>query len=571
MANTSKSSSSKITTPEKTASQPEKAAQVTGWRKWAPLVFLALALTIIIIDTTILNVSLKAIIEELDTDIQKIQWVITIYSLTLAALTITGGRLGDLFGRKRIFMIGAGLFAVGSLIAALSQNVAMLLIGESIIEGIGAAMMMPATASLLLSTYEGRDRGLAFGVWGGIAGAAATIGPLVGGYLTSTFTWRWGFLINIFVVAALLIGSYIYVKESRDREHKPSLDIVGVLLTSLGLLSIVFGVIESSSYGWWEMKRDFVIGNTIVWGGNISFVPFVIAIGIILLGLFVWWERRLEARGGTPLVTLGIFKNRQFSAGVFTTAVLSLGQLGLFLVLPIFWQAVKGLDAFETGLVGLPMSLTMLVVAPLSAMLLNWFTPKRIIQAGLAINLLAIWMMRSSFAVDATWLTMLPSLVVFGIGMGLSMAQISNVTLSAVPIHLAGEGSGVNGTMRQIGSSFGAAIIGAVLLSAVTANFGSLIQDSSTLPPQLKPVLAQITESPEAASAIEFGGAEGINQILANVIPGQIPPAIDAEIAKLSKQSLVDASKTAMEYTLFFGFLGFLSAALLVNKRAEGH
>jgi EmrB/QacA subfamily drug resistance transporter len=556
--------------PTKTINQ-QSTQPKTWWQTWAPLIFLALALAIIIIDTTILNVSLKAIIGDLDTDLQKLQWVITAYSLTLAALTITGGRMGDLFGRKRMFMVGAGLFALGSLIAALSVNVGMLLFGEAIVEGIGAALMMPATASLLLSTYEGRASGVAFGVWGGIAGAAATIGPLVGGYLTTAFTWRWGFLINIFVAAALLIGSYIYVKESRDVEHKPTLDWVGVALSSLGLLAVVFGVIESSSYGWWSMKKDFVIGNTIIWGGHTSFVPFVIILGLILLAIFIWWERRMEKSGKLPLVTLRIFKNRQFSAGVFTTAILSLGQLGLFLVLPIFWQAVKGLDALHTGLVGLPMSLTMLVVAPASAMLLKWFTPKRIIQVGLLINMIAILVMRESFAIDATWQSMTPAMVLFGIGMGLTMAQISNLTLSAVPMDLAGEGSGVNGTMRQVGSSLGAAIIGAALLSAVTANFGSNIESSTVLPPQLKPVLTTVTDSPEAASVIEFGGAAGLNQILSKIIPGQIPPVVDAELLSISQRSLVDAAKEAMLYTFVFGLLGFISAFFLVNKRAEGH
>lgn len=537
------------------------------WLKWAPLTFLALALAIIIIDTTILNVSLKAIIDDLHTDIQKLQWVITAYSLTLAALTITGGRLGDLFGRKRMFMVGALLFAIGSLIAALSINVGMLLVGESLVEGVGAALMMPATASLLLSSYQGKDRGIAFGVWGGIAGAAATIGPILGGYLTSTFSWRWGFLINIFVVAALLLGSYVYVKESRDVEEKPALDWIGVILSAMGMLAVVFGVIESSSYGWWQMKKDFVVNGWVIWGGAISFVPFTIALGLVLLGVFVWWERRVELRGQTPLVSLRLFKNRQFSSGVFTTAILSLGQLGLFLVLPIFWQAVKGLDAFHTGLVGLPLSLSMVVVAPLSAVLLKWFTPKRIIQTGLVINLISLVVMRQSFSVDATWQSMAPSLILFGIGMGLVMAQISNLTLSAVSVQMAGEASGVNGTMRQVGSSFGAAIIGAVLLSAISTNFAAGINDSRIIPQGIKPALAEAVSSPEQTSAIEFGGGPTLSQN----IQGQIPAGIGAEIKQIGQQSLVDASKTAMDYTLGFAVLGLLSAFLLPNKRAEGH
>src|SRR5438132_12467585 len=189
----------------------------TPLRKWGNLLVLSLALAIIIIDTTRLNVSLSALIRELHTNLQSLQWVISAYSLTLAALTVTGGRKGDLFGRKRMFKLGAFVFAVGSFIASISRSVPVLLLGESIIEGIGAALMMPATASLLVSKYRGHDRAIAFGVWGGVAAAASAIGPILGGFFTTHYSWRWGFRINIFVCAALLIGS-VLVEDTQPRE-----------------------------------------------------------------------------------------------------------------------------------------------------------------------------------------------------------------------------------------------------------------------------------------------------------------------------------------------------------------
>jgi MFS family permease len=198
-------------------------------RKWGSLIVLSLALAIIIIDTTILNVSLSTIIKDLHTDIQSIQWVITIYSLILAAFTITGGRLGDFFGRKKMFMFGAAIFAVGSFVASISHHLAPLLIGEAVIEGFGAALMMPATASLLVANFRGRDRAVAFGIWGGIAAASAAIGPIIGGFLTTHYTWRWAFRINVFIAAILIIGS-ILIKESRDEAEKPEIDFPGVIL-----------------------------------------------------------------------------------------------------------------------------------------------------------------------------------------------------------------------------------------------------------------------------------------------------------------------------------------------------
>src|SRR6266550_7372690 len=206
-------------------------------RKWAPLPVLSLALAIIIIDTTLLNVSLSTLIRELHTNLQSLQWVISAYSLMLAALTVTGGRMGDLFGRKRMFKLGAIIFALGSMIASVSRSVPVLLLGESIIEGVGAALMMPATASLLVSKYRGHDRAIAFGIWGGVAAAASAIGPILGGFLTTHFSWRWGFRINLFVVALLLIGSMI-IDDRQERAGK-GIDWIGVLLSAAGLFFVV--------------------------------------------------------------------------------------------------------------------------------------------------------------------------------------------------------------------------------------------------------------------------------------------------------------------------------------------
>src|SRR4051812_41539727 len=197
---------SKVEQPFPIEEEQITASTLDSIKKWGSLLVLSLALAIIVIDTTLLNVSLSTIIRELKTDIQSMQWVISAYSLTLAALTITGGRLGDLLGRKRMFIVGAIFFAAGSYLASISHSVGMLVWGESIIEGIGAALMMPATSSLIVSNYKGHDRAIAFGVWGGIAAAALAIGPILGGYLTTHFSWRWGFRINLFVVVALLIG-----------------------------------------------------------------------------------------------------------------------------------------------------------------------------------------------------------------------------------------------------------------------------------------------------------------------------------------------------------------------------
>ncbi|CAN5148175.1 MFS transporter [soil metagenome] len=527
-------------------------------KKWGSLVVLGLALAIIIIDTTLLNVSLSTIIREFHTDIQSIQWVITAYALVLAALTITGGRIGDLFGRKKMFMLGAIIFAVGSVVASISHSVGTLLIGESIIEGVGAALMMPATASLLVANFHGKERGIAFGVWGGIAGASSAIGPILGGYLTNNYSWRWGFRINVFVVALLLIGS-ILIKESHDTKEKPTLDVLGVFLSAFGLLGIVFGVIESSSYGWLKAKDAFTIfGHTFASGG-VSFVPFSIIIGIILLVSFFIWEGRVEKRGQTPLVSLGLFKNRVFTAGVVTTAVVSLGQVGLIFALPVFLQSVLKLDALQTGIAMLPLSVALLIAAPLSGFLSHKVSPKYLILGGLLLDIIAMFVLRNSLSVWASTSDLALGLAMYGAGMGLVMAQISNLTLSAVPVYQAGEASGVNNTLRQVGSTFGSAIIGAILISSLSSNMIKEINNDLFIPAAAKSQIIKAVS--QQTSNVEFGGGAKVDS--------SVPKVIVDQISAIGKKATVESARESMLYAALFAFLGLFAAFFLPNKHAE--
>lgn len=525
-------------------------------RKWGSLVVLSLALAIIIIDTTILNVALGTIIRDFKTTIQSIQWVITAYSLTLAALTITGGRLGDLLGRKRMFMAGAVIFAIGSFIASISTNVPTMVAGEAIIEGIGAALMMPATASLLISTFRGRERAIAFGVWGGIAGASSAVGPILGGWLTSNFSWRWGFRVNILVVLVLLIGS-VLIKESRDTEEKPKLDFVGVILSAIGLLSLVFGFIEASQYGWWKAKETFMAFGHAFQFGDLSIVPVSIFAGIIILILFFWWEQRVQNKGNTPLVSLKLFKNRQFSSSSLTTAVMSLGLSGLVFSLPVFLQAVRQLDAFHTGLTLLPLSLTVLVISPIAGFLGHKFPPKYIIMAGMLINSISYLILRHGLSTTSTEWSIAPGLIIFGLGMALVMSQINNLALSAVSVQEAGEASGVLNTLRQVGSTLGSAIIGSILLTTLSTNLVSGVEKSTVIPEQAKTQIADSIGS--QTSNVEFqGGAQ---------LPASVPQSVKDEIVSIGHKATVDANKRALSYGAFFAFIGFITSFFLPKKK----
>ena len=530
------------------------AAEETGLRKWGSLLVLSLALAIIIIDTTLLNVSLSTLIHELHTTLQSLQWVISAYSLTLAALTVTGGRLGDLFGRKRMFVAGAIIFAIGSFIASISRNVPTLLAGESIIEGIGAALMMPATASLLVTKYRGHDRALAFGIWGGVAAAASAIGPIVGGFLTSHYSWRWGFRINVVVVAILVAGSLV-IDDTTERSGK-SIDWSGVLLSALGFFFLVFGIIESETYGVWQARKPFPLFQL----GDVSIAPLAVAAGLIVLTLFALWEWRLEQRGGTPIVSMRIFTNRQFVSGATVVAILMLAQNGVIFSLPVFLQSVKGFDAFHTGLALLPMSIMLLIVSPAAAVLTKHIPPKRLVQLGLAINVVALFILHAALTPNMAATGLIPGLAVYGLGMGMVMSQINNLTLSSVPVREAGEASGVTNTFRQIGAALGAAILGAVLISTILANLESGLAGSARIPQQAKQQIdAMLRHDP---SSLAFGG---------DALFAHLPDGTRSEMMELRRDATTLANRKALLYGAAFAFLGLLVSIILPNRAVSEH
>ncbi|HTL39487.1 MAG TPA: MFS transporter [Methylomirabilota bacterium] len=516
--------------------------------KWVPLLVMSLALAIIILDTTILNVTLRTIIQDLHTNIQSIQWVITAYALMLAAFTITGGRLGDLFGRKKMFVLGAIIFAVGSFMTSIAHSVSFMILGEAIIEGIGAALMLPATSSLLRSTYKGRDLSVAFGIWGGIVAGAAALGPVIGGWFTTHYTWRWAFRINVFVALVLVLSS-VLISEYRETEEKPDLDFLGVILSALGMLSLVFGFIQSSTYGWFHAKSPLVVFGRVINLGGLSATPIFILLGLIILGLFLYWEDVREKSGETPLISLNLFKNSIFMTGSAVSAILALGQSGLSFSVPIYLQSVLKLNPIQTGVAMVPMTAFILVSAPLSSFLAKFMTPKRIIQIGILLDLISFIVLRQSLHLGANQWALAPGFVLFGFGMGLIFGQATNLTLSAVSVEQSGEASGVTNTFRSLGQTLGSAILGAVLISTLGVNIVAGINASSVIPAQMKPAIAQAVSG--QTSNIEFGNGADLGS-------SQIPDRIANEITTISHQATIDASKATLSYGILFILLTFL-------------
>ena len=544
--------------------------------QYSSLAVLCLAIAIIVIDGTVLNVSINDITKALNTDLKSIQWAITSYSLVIASLTILGGRIGDLFGRKRMFVLGAIIFGIGSLMTAFSQDINMLILGWSVVEGVGAALMVPASSALIISNFEPKDRGKAFGIYGATAGVASAIGPILGGFLTTNYGWRWAFGINIFVVAALVISSRVLKGYNPEEKPKINLDIPGVLLSSLGLASLSYGIIESSTYGWINAKKAWdIFGQSITLPGNLSVSLYGIAIGLVMLIAFVYWEYITEKKGNQPLITLSIFKSRVFTIGNLVTSVLFAGFTGIITFgIALFYQKILWLSAFDSGIGLIPLSLGIFLMAPFSSRLTRLLAPKRIIQIGLGTVLIASIMLYFAISESATRITMIPPLLIFGLGFGVMISQLSSITLSATSKELAGAASGIYGTVREVGRTFGSAIIGAVFLATLTSTLITGIENDTNIPSPVRSQLATNIKNADSNNKSDSEDCKPAN--LSSRSTPQTPKekvaqAVQDEICNNTKTAIVAGNKEAIKYTGVFTGVAFVLSLFLPRKKETPH
>jgi EmrB/QacA subfamily drug resistance transporter len=321
-------------------------------RRWYALLILSLSLTLVIMDATIVNVAIPSITQDFDSTFRDAEWVNTIYSLVYAATLILWGKIGDQYGRRLLFMIGVVLFGLGSALVGASSSIEMLITMRAV-QGIGAAILSPSTLSIVTTTFRGKERGIAFGIWGATAGVAAALGPLLGGWMVDNASWRWAFYINIPIVIAAFVGSLWAIRESRDHTTRRYFDVVGTILGGLGLAGVVFGIIEGQAYGWWKPDDQFTVLGWDWPSDSISIVPVAIGVGAVLLALFTWYELFLQRRGKEPLFEFPLLKYRSFRYGMITGLIVNLGEIGILFAMSLFLQGTKGLSAFETG-VALP-------------------------------------------------------------------------------------------------------------------------------------------------------------------------------------------------------------------------
>jgi EmrB/QacA subfamily drug resistance transporter len=440
--------------------------------RWVTLAIVLLSAFIVVLDNTVLNVAIPTILRDFHTTLPALEWVVTGYALTFATLLIIGGRLGDIYGHRRIFIIGAALFGVGSLIASVSTSVPQLILGEAIIEGIGASLMLPATLALLSGTFHGRERATAFAAWGASAGVAAACGPVVGGFLTSNYSWRWSFRINVIIAPLAIIGAFVFMRDNVSTRRRVKIDVLGALFVATGMFLFVFALSEGGTYGWLTPVEKFSIAGRVVWPASrsVSIMPIVFVVALAILCGFYFVERSKERRNAAPLFEFAHLKLKSYRYGLLTGLVLAMGQLGLSFVLPVFLQDGKHLSAARNGLWLLPTGLFVIIGAQVGGRLIHKVGATVVVRMGLVLYAIGVALVLRSIDLNLTVWGLFPGLACYGAGIGFAGAQLTNVVLSEIPNESSGVASGANTTVRQVGSALGVAVIGSLLTAQTTSH-----------------------------------------------------------------------------------------------------
>ena len=409
-------------------------------RKWWTLAAVAFGLFMIMLDNTVVNVALPSIQEDLGTDLSELEWIVAGYALTFAALMLTGGKLADLLGRRLIFVVGLAVFTLSSLACGLAETPDVL-IGARIVQGVGAALMNPATLSIISATFPPQQRGMAIGIWAGVSALALAIGPLVGGLLTEHASWNWIFFINVPVGVVAIAASFVLIDETKDTSEVQRLDLPGLLASAVGLFSLTYALIEANTYGWTS--------------GRIL-IAFAVA-AVALVG-FVLLERHQRV----PMLDLSLFRDRTFAGANSVMLLVALAMFGVFFFVSLYMQNILGYSAVQAGAAFLPMTVLIVLIAPIAGKASDLIGSRWMMAVGM--TLLAVQLFYfSTLGIEESYWGLLPAMLVGGVGMALVMTPSAAAAMSGVPVDKAGVGSAVLNSARQVGGSIGIALIGAIL------------------------------------------------------------------------------------------------------------
>jgi EmrB/QacA subfamily drug resistance transporter len=522
--------------------------------RWGPLAVLAAAQFVMVLDQAVMNVSISQLVIDLDTSVTTIQGVITLYSLVMAMCMVTGGKIGDLIGRRRAFIVGLLIYAAGSTVTAIAPNVMVLAVGWSVLEGVGAGLVLPALAALIAGTYSGHDRAVAYSVIGGVAGAGIAVGPIVGGWATTELSWRVVFVGEVVIILVVLL----FVRVLRDAPSdgpRPRLDLVGALLSALGLGLVVLGVLQAGTWGW------IVPANSPVEPFGFALTPFVVGAGAFTLWLFVGWQRRRERTHTDPLVHLDLFRIASLNAGLQSFLAQNLILMGIFFTIPLYLQLVLGLNAFETGIRMLPVSVAMLLAAVAGARLALRFPVRGMVRTGFgSVALAALWLLTTvQPTLDEARFAVAMGLL--GVGLGLIASQLGNVVQSSVDASGRSEAGGLQWTAQQFGASLGVALIGAIVLSGLVGNFVATVDENPDIP-------VAVTEQVGLAVSgdVSFVTSE---QVRTAAVDAGIEPAVVDELVTDYEGAQLFALKMGLLVCAFLAFAALLATRHLPSRASS--
>jgi MFS family permease len=499
------------------------------------------------LDTSVMNVAIATVAEDVGTTVTGIQTAITMYTLVMAAFMITGGKIGQIIGRKRAFAIGSVIYGCGSFTTAIAPNLPVLLVGWSLLEGIGACLILPAIVALVANNFGRSDRPRAYGLVASAGAIAVAAGPLIGGLFTTYASWRWVFAGEVLIVVVILILTRRVVDTPGDRDVK--LDLVGTALSALGLGLIVYGVLRSGSWGLVTPKA-----NAPDWLG-LSPVLWLMTGGGLLLLLFLSWEDHLIARGREPLINLPRLRNPVLRGGLTAFMFQYLLQAGLFFVVPLYLSVALGLSAIATGVRLLPLSVTLLLAAVGVPRMFPQVSPRLIVRAGFLALLAGIVVMLALLDVGSgpeivTW-----PMLLAGLGVGALASQLGALTVSSVPDERSGEVGGLQNTVTNLGASIGTALAGAVLISALTTSFFTNLADNPAVPDQ---VVEQADV--ELSSGVPFVSDADLETALADA---GVEPAVAESIVDDNTTARINGLRAALGALAFFAFVAIVAARRL--------
>lgn len=502
--------------------------------RWIALIGIALGVALVIMDATIANVALPVVIQDMGLTATETQWMNAIYSLVFASLILLAGRLSDIHGRKLLLLIGLALFMTASLAVGSAPTPAWL-IGARLVQGIGAALVMPSTLSTINALFHGRERAIAFAVYGSMIGGMAAVGPLLGGWLATDFTWRWAFWINIPFSLLAIAVTLRYVPETRDPHVRHGIDVPGTALATVGMAAIVYGLIESSQYGW-------LTGP----GGEFSPVPYALATGVALMALFILLELRRDAAGKPVLAHLGMFAIPTFRYGLIAALIVSLGEFGMLFVLPLLLQGAMGYDAIHTGWIMMALAGGTFLSSATVPQASRRLGQRAVVRLGLLLEALAIGGL--ALALPTGHWQVAGILAIYGVGVGLATAQLTNVILEDVPVAQSGEASGMTTTFRQLGTSLGIALLGGLLISGLATGTRTGLEEAGA-PPAVVDTLVDV-----------------VRESVGSAIPALAADPATAAAAEIAADALVDAAKVTTGIAAGVLLLGVLATVALPRR-----